>query len=281
MIPNGLQEFLIGFVNSTTSVFSSNAFYLVLFICSILLIWTSRNESKRSFRLLITYSALIAVIVFNPLLRNAFMLLPATNEGVIERFWMICPIWMIVACAMTLVVSKRSKKPSKVLYSAIIALVIICGGSSIVFLNMMIESANEYKISNTALELADQVLEINNGEPTSLMVFVASDQFGEDNYLHGGSTCNGISQYTGNIQVHRFAYLDEQWNDYFVCDRIPDGTMSGEQYVNYFFDIYFEPYGIEYAALPNDERIIPYMEYSGYEKVGEADCYYIFKEMSE
>lgn len=275
-----LHQFLVEDIVSTTYLFfANNIVYLLLFVCALLIVWYNRKDATKGYRLLFGFTLIALLFIYEPLINKVFMRLPATNDGVRARFWIICPIWLVISFGFAVLISRIKSVVFKCIIVALIAIMIIFAGDTIRNLNMVSEPANIYKVNNTAVELSDAVLELSQGEPTSLMVFVSSNEFGEDNYIDGGTTCMGINQYTGDIQVHRFAYLDEQWNDYFVAEIIPDGTMSGEQYVNYFFDIYFEPYEIEYAAMPNDERIIPNMEYSGYQLVGSVEGYFIFKQV--
>ncbi len=257
--------------------FAGSIVYICVVIASIVLLLVRRKALKKGFDLFFFYTVLLLVfVIFNPLLFKLSGYLH-DSTSVFARVWIICPLWMIVAYAVSSLDIKNKFISGAIVIAA--AAVLIYFGGSTRSLKMFNTPSNPYKIRSEAVEISDEILNLSGGEPASLLIFVPLTPEPE-RFVNGGTIYEGINQYTASISACPIGYTDEYWDSYLMADYMPNGVTTTADYMNSLIDQYEEMHGIEYVALPDEDIFISRLEYCGYELAGHAGDYYIFRAMN-
>ena len=281
LLTNGIGHLIDSVLNSfytiSHSYFEGNYCYLVILLLSGIYALYLRKANRRAFALIGIYTILVLItIVYNPIVYTLFPLLPSgRNPAVVLRLWILCPFWLIVAFSMTDFCVRINRCWMKIICIVLSATLLVISGESLMSLKMINDSNCVYKIRSESCEIVDELLNLSSGESVSLFIFVPTSDM-DDKFIEGGTIYEGIYQYSGKIIMYPYYYTEELWNDYYLSDIIPEGWMDSQSYINIAFTESFEPYDFDYAALPDNEIIVPKMDYCGYELVGHAGGYFIF-----
>lgn len=257
--------------------FSDNVVYFVLFVGSLVYI-RFHKKSIVIKELLFSFVLLaIVLVIYNPILALLFDKLPVGVGGaqVFARFWLIIPVWIIIAYSSSVCVMSISNKAIRSSIIVLIVLLLIVTGNSISRMNMVNQPTTIYKIRKESIDLVDTVLMINNEEPTSLFVFVPKEE--SDGYVNGGEISSGIDQYSGMVRCGAYFCSDELWNDCFISDSYPDGYSTNEQFIDTMFYFIHYSYGFDYVAIPSDQIVDEKIIGLGHELVGNIDNYSIYR----
>lgn len=259
----------------TDSFFDGNIAYILIVLISLVLLFIRRKDLKEGHQMFAAFTLVSLLIIYNPLFRLVFSKIPSANDGVIARLWILCPFWLIVAYVVALYCSKISKAVVK--YIAVLATVsvLILTGSTVRSLGMIREPSNIYKINEASVEIADEVLELNGGEPVSLMIFTPEYEVGE-NFIEGGTINEGMRQYTADVCVYAHRPSEEFWNDYFVADITPTNRDSVE-YLNAYITEWHDVQCFDYFAVPVDEVVKSKLDTLQYELVSSIAGYDIYR----
>lgn len=254
--------------------FGNNYFYIVVFIISLIYLLLKKPQLIRGREFLFSYTVLVTLfVILNPLLKVILTRFPDINESVLARFWIVCPIWVVIAYSISMCGSELKLRGLRYIFVLVFSVVLIVTGDSLKSLEMTNAPSNIYKIRTESVEIADEIDLLNNGQPADILIFVPSLEHLE-NYEDGGTIYFGIIQYTSNIRTHRYGYRENVWVDYFTSEITPLGTLSCE-YVNSELQR-SSPGVFDYIVCPADEGIIPNLEYCGYELESSVSGYYIF-----
>ena len=266
---------VLNYIKHITNIFfEGNYLYLFLFIISLITLTVSLKKQSRRVLSLLMFSYLSLLFIYLPLTSVLFDRYLDGNP-VFARLWMICPVWIIVACAAVICLSGISNKVIKVVSVFLIIILLIVSGSSIRTLNMISNTDDVYKIRNEAVEISNEVMRLNNDEPTSLFMLVPVYTV-PDNFVEGGTVKSGIEQYTGRVNLTAFGCSDEFWNDYFLSDVTPTNRESLE-WINAFINERYAASGAEYFAVPDDEIVNSKIDSLGYELLSQAGGYRLYR----
>ena len=275
-----LKEFFsVTLVGNTELYFAQNYLYLGVFILALVYLIWKRNDCKAAFGLLGVYTILqLVLIIYNPLLAPILNRLPGFNvEGskVFARFWLLVPVWIIIAYVLSVTISKIKNKILTYVVVVAITAVLIYTGDSVRSLNMFNDAQCAYKVRPESIEIADEIISITGGEPTSVYMFVPEYDVA-DNYVNGGTIYYGILQYTGLIYVSPHPYAAWEWEDYLTPEYCANSDILSQSYIHSYF-IIGDTLGCEYLAMPDDERINYKIDNLGYELMGQAGGYNIYR----
>lgn len=267
-----INHYLIESVNEITNVFFNNNYvFLCLSTFLFVYLFAKRDKLKTGYNLFFAFSVMVGLIViYNPLIWKKLFDTPDL-KSVYARFWLLCPLWLVIAYGLSSMITQINPK-RKAFFSIITTVVVIIAGNTIG--TMMIPTGTIYKIRPEAVEIADEIQMINDGKPTSLLIFIPIDEY-DGRYINNGTVYDGITQYTGKIMVYPRGYTDEKWDDYYTSDYQPNGGAS-VYFVNAVLAEEYESHPFEYVAFPDDQRILSKMLDIGYDLVGHTSNYYIF-----
>lgn len=259
------------------SFFENNYIYLSLVLIAVAFIILYRKKMTQAYYLLILFSLPVLLIIFNPYVVSYLESFPRFNEQVSSRLWLIVPLWIIAAFFIS--VSLLKIKYLKIRYPVAIlaAVLLIVAGASAQETGYYIRAEGRYKIRAESVRLADEILSLSDGVPASVLMIVPEED-GRGSFVFTGSVAEGISQYTGNISIHKLKYSQELWNDYFLSDIVPgDNEQTSEAYIALMLYYNYCNYGYDYVIWPADDIIMEKMGYCGYELVGQIDGYCIYQ----
>ena len=264
-------------ISNTELYFAHNYVYLGVFILALLFLVWKRKEYKAAFGLLGLYTILqLVLVIYNPLLLPLCNKIPGfEGDKVFARFWLLVPVWIIIAYVLAVTIPKIKFKVLKYVAAIAVAALLIYTGDSVRSLDMYNDSLCVYKVRPEAVELADEILEITGGEPASLYLFQPEYEVA-DNFVNGGTIHYGILQYTGNIRVVPNPYSQAEWDGWLTPEYCPDQQTTSQSYIHSCF-MTGDFYECDYAAVPDDERINYKIDNLGYELVGQAAGYNIYR----
>ena len=266
-------------ISNTELYFAHNYVYLGVFILALIFLIWKRKEYKAAFGLLGVYTILqLVLIIYNPLLMPLCNKIPGFDvEGskVFARFWLLVPVWIIIACVLAAVISGVKNKIVKYVAAIAVAALLIYTGDSVRSLDMFNDTSSVYKVRPEAIAIANELLEITGGEPTSLYLFQPEYEVA-DNFVDGGTIHYGILQYTGNIRVVPHPYSQAEWDGCLTSEYCEEQGVSSQSFIHSSFMI-GDYYECDYAAVPDDERINYKIDNLGYELVGQAAGYNIYR----
>lgn len=197
---------------------------------------------------------------FNPLFRYFVFKIPIDQYELLGSFWFVVPVFVMFAYSAAMMIPRIQKKFLKYLTVAGVCVVLVFAGASVTFNHMAIAADNVYKIKAGVPELADEVLRINEGEPTYVLVF-QPDQ-GDDEWVVGGTMFQGLRMYSSKLAVAGYSFT-------------PEEDLTTVSFVEAVLPARPEP--IEYYLFPDDAGNVDSMELCGYKLVGNAGGYNIFR----
>ncbi len=275
---NWLCSYFASNVRSNTEVFFSNNYiYLVLVIISVVLLAHHQKLSRGRKLFLAFFVFFMALVIYNPIANDYFLSFPSFDAAVFNRFWIVFPIWTMLAYVFTSYTSKFKASLSKLTAVLITSAVLVFSGNTVSNAGMYIPTTNPYKINDESTYIAEDVLELSDGEPTSVYIFVPYERT-DANYIYGGDVVYGIKSYTGLIDVQSFEYIEAYYNGYLVSDITPDGRITSE-YIPYYLDQVRDilEFDFDYVIFPTDERIYDNLMAADYELVCLRDSYSIYQ----
>ena len=272
-----IQDYLTVSIPGVTDMFfAANTVYLILVVVSFVYLYSRRDKLRNGYKLLFAFSILaLVLIIYNPLSRLEFYLFPSASDAVFARFWLLCPVWLVVAFAADSCVFESKNKWFK--HAGIVALtaVLIFSGKTVDLLSMTNDPDNTYKIRSESVDLADGIMELSEGRPVKLFIMIPDDEY-NGKFKVEGSVAEGIAQYNGYIDIYPVFFSDEEWNDYYVSEMTPDNEATSEYYINKTLMYKYLQYHFDYVAWPADELIAQKMERCGFELLGEYGGFNIF-----
>ena len=205
---------------------------------------------------------------YNPFVYNLFLRIPQTNEAVYGRIWIILPVWLTIAFSGTEIIDKINNSLLKTSFCILFALGIIFTGSWLI-LDYYRDSASIYKVDSEGLEIANEILSLNNNEPVEMIIF-RNNQEAAGNFVDGGTAYFAIEQYTGKIGIEPIYYNDQLWPEF--CGGAEISSDEAKQdYVNNYFSDLRRIYDFSCVAMPQDDSFKTPMYYSGYQYIGSID----------
>ncbi len=269
------DQLLDSFARVTNLYFSTNYIYLIVFIMCVVLLIVKRNDNPNGYWLLGISTILILLVLYFPPLLQLFNFLPASDDMVFARLWLLCPVWIVIAYSCASNISDIKNNVIRYSSVVILVLILIISGNNIYSLNMLNEPQNIYKIRTESIEISDEVLRLNNGAPTSLFIIVPLYN-DEENYINGGTVNRGIEQYTGDIRLTAFKLSDEDWNNYFLSDITPT-NLDSEDWIGLFISQRYENSKAEFFALPTNDTVNSKLTDLGYEWLSDVAGYSIYR----
>ena len=269
-------------VENTNLFFGGNILYLVLFVVSLVLIIVNKKDKNDAKRFFIPYILIFLILVmYNPFWKALFLKFPASVGGAVYvRFWLICPVWVLIAYTLSDGLSDCKNRMIKCFGIVALTVMLILSGNTLRALNMVNEPHNPYKIRTESIEVADLILADTDYKPTSLLILILPPGV-DENYAEGGAIFTGLQQYSGIIKFNRFSYDEDFLNTYLLTEQTPDGAAQ-EDWLNWFLNVrYNDCGGFEYVALPDYDCLIDRMEYCGYGFVGNAGGYNVYRANEE
>lgn len=282
VIGNVFQDILSWFVsvNETHAQYwNDNYLFVILYVMCFVIVICQRDKNLRGHNLMSLYSLmLIGLVLYNPIAHYIEYCFFKNSEAI--RMWLLLPVGLMIAYAITIMTGdSRLNKACKGTVNFGIAVLIVFFGSTIMRADMMIETPNSLKINNESVQIANIILDSNDNEPTTLLVFSLEDYtYGQ--FVNGGTISNGIEQYTADIQVTHLNLTVQRWEDNYVSDISPDGVYA-VSYVPVAMETYHHTIDFEYIALPASDSVISKMNVAGFELVGQTESYYVYKANSE
>ncbi len=271
-----VHDQIIGsFLNVINLHFAENYVYLLLFVICLVMLIVKRKDLTRGYLLLGIFTSIVLIILFILPTQMLFNMIPASDDSVFARLWLLCPVWLVIAYVAAASIPKMENKIHKTVISMVLVLVIVFSGNTIQSLNMLNNPQTPYKIRADSVEIADEVLRLNDGNPTSLFILVPDYADGE-NYINGGTLNMGIQQYTGDIQLTPFKCSDDFWNGYFLSDITPT-DREAEEWLGAFVSERYAATGAEFYASPTNEIVDKRLEDLGYECISTVSGYSIYK----
>lgn len=232
--------------------FSNNYLFVVLFVISLIALAVGKMRDADSAKSMMVFTLITLLVIFFPLssvVFNRFL----DGDPVFARLWMICPVWIVIAYVMASRIIGVHSKVIKSICVIVLAGLVIVTGSNLKSLNMINNADSVYKIRHESVEISDEILMLNNGNPTSLFILVPINSV-PDNFVEGGTIRSGIEQYTGNIELYGFGCSDEFWSEYFLSDVTPTNRES-EEWINAFVNERHAASGAEYFAFPTNDIV--------------------------
>ena len=270
------DSFTVSMPGVTELYFASNIVYMLFVVIAFVYLFYTRKTNRNGYNLLFAFSVLtMLLIIYNPFLHLVFFLLPSTSDAVFARFWLLCPIWLITAFAIVSFVFGFNSNSKKTTSLIALAVVFVLFGDSLYSLSMMNYFDNAFKIRTESVELADGLMRLREGNPVKLLIMLPNDG-NNGKFENGGSISEGIAQYNGYIEVYSYFYTDEEWNNYYKAETIPETGETSTYYINRSLMHKFLKYRFDYVAWPADDLIDQKLEQGGYSLLGEYGGYNVF-----
>ncbi len=269
------DQIIGSFFNVTNLHFAENYVYLLLFVICFVILIVKRKDLTRGYLLLGIFTSIVLIILFILPTQMLFNMIPASDDSVFARLWLLCPVWLVIAYVAAASIPKMENKVYKTVVSIVLVLVIVFFGNTIQSLNMLNNPQTPYKIRAASVDIANEVLRLNNGKPTSIFLIVPDYADGE-NYINGGTINMGIQQYTGDIQLTPFKCSDDLWNSYCLSDITPT-DREAEEWLGAFVSERYAATGAEFYASPTNEIVDKRLEDLGYECISTVSGYSIYK----
>lgn len=263
--------------NSHVSFWNGNLLLFMAYISSLIIIFNSRGKATRGKQLFAAFSIMLLVICYTPFAHIFFAKLPESNDAVYSRIWIILPVWLVIAYAVSELKDKvRSNLLRNGLYLSLSALMVFTG-SSIYTLGMNIDSQTPYKVKSQGVEIAEKISSIEGDNPVELLLFDYPQSGTLDNYILGGTIYGAIGQYSGTIRVIPF-YVDETtMQDYYLSDTLPDGETSSIEYIDTVLSRCHLGYDFSYIVMPENYTLRERMLYLGYKCISTYDGYDLYQ----
>lgn len=151
-------------------IYIGTGMFVVLFLISLLYIYIRDSKEKIKTDILLRYSIIAILILFNPLMVYAaeeFLL----KDMVYWRIFWIIPVVPVIAYAAAQAVSGCKEKKKKLITSIAILLIIVYCGKLVYNTGNFQEADNLYKIPQEAIDICDIINEQSeDGETIQLLV---------------------------------------------------------------------------------------------------------------
>ena len=263
------------FKEVTDGFWGGNIVYLVIALASVVLLIVKRDKFSRGSKLFIAFSMLtVVLLIYNPALHLLFVKMPESNMQVFNRLWLLVPVWMIIAYALSAGLSEMKNKVLCYALCFVAALLLIVAGKTLVDQNMVNTPRDIYKINPLSIQIADDLLAMNEGEPVSVAFFVR-DYEGGGNFVNGGNVAAGITQYTGMVNVDPHYYTEEVWNEMYLADVLPYGDIRSIDHIDHCFQDHLSQ-GNDYVIIEYNEIVDGKVQTLGYDTVGRYENYIIY-----
>ncbi len=272
---------MLDHIKYITSIFwDDNYLYLAAFIISYIYLVFQCKKGKINGKLFLCYSAILLVaFLYNPLGYKFMFKLPTGGDLVFARLWIILPVWLTIASAITVLAFSLKKAWQKHALICTMAVTLSVCGMTILDKDAYIETTNEYKIRDEACAISDVILEDNGNESVGVfMIMPASDSDG--NFMRGGNIYNGIRQYTGKFDIRVLYISDDEWNNWYLGETFEPGNLPSNEFLRRSLEVWQGNFDYEYVVEPTAEEMVAKMQYSGYELISAMDNYSVYRKMS-
>lgn len=277
MIYTIIHEYFTKYFNLITNRFFGGEYFSIgLLVLAVMILIFYRDKMRNGYRMFVAFILVALAVVFNPLTEPLFGLLPGGGDATVTWFWIVCPILMTTAYALSARCTEIKDKTKKIVTVVSLSLALVMTGGSLLGLYQLMDPESVYKVRADSVELADELMRLNGGRPTSVFVFVRHFNESDDDVI-GGTLKTGITQYTNTVKVYEWYSSNVYLRDYILSNSIPDGSVSSNVYLRRLIETNYEELGFDYVAIPDYDRIIPKMEYAGYVLAGNAGGYNIFR----
>lgn len=257
---------------------SDNWFYLAIFIISYTYLAFVSKNNKIYKKVLLYYSAAVLVVfILNPFVFNFVNRIPDGGDAVHARFWLVLPAWITISSAIADYSCSLHRKSQKHTVICVVAMMLVMFGTTIVSNGSYIDTSNTYKIRNEAYTIADVILEDSRDSEKRGVFLIMPNSESDGNYLVGGNIYNGIRQYTGKLNMQVLYVTDEDWNNWYLGDVFEPGNLPSEEFLKRSLEIWQENYEYEYVVELSSDKMVPKMEYSGYELLYSGAEYSVYK----
>lgn len=219
-----------------------------------------REKLKRGRTLMCTYLVLCAIPLMQIITHTVFMFIKTDSSVDIGNSRLIFPVWLIMAYSATVLVLSIRKRMYRVYMTIGLCAVMVFAGSSMTSINMLTQAKNVYKVSEGVPELADEVLMINGGNPTRILVF--QPYLGDEDWPAEENVYQGLCMYSSKLSVDCYAYSpsEDLTSNGFIEAVIPQKADA-----------------IDYFIFPENLENSRVMEEHGFSLVGNAGGYNIFR----
>lgn len=274
---NIVEETLASIYTSHEYFWNGNAFFFILYIASLTIVIANKEDKSKAKRLFAAFSVFVILICYCPITRMVFLRLPESDEAVFSRFWVILPVWMVIAFAVSEVKNRiKSVFIQNGLY-LIIAAGIVLTGSSVDSMGYYFDANSLYKVKTEGINIANQVASISENEPVELLLFDNTQVDTSDNFVPGGTVSSAIGQYSAEIQTIP-CYVDEvTWQDCYISSSLTDGDTASVLYVDDMLAQKRMKYDFSFVAMPKDYLLRIKMLYSGYKYVSSVNGYDLYQ----
>lgn len=256
--------------------FDSNYIYLAIFIMCFVTLFAKRKEHTKGYLLFGVFSSFVIMFMLIPSTQSLFDRIPSTNEPVFARLWILCPIWLIVIYSfVNWIFANKKDNSNKEVGIVLLSALLIVSGSSLTSNNMLNNTVSAYKVKSESVEIADEILQLNNDNPTTVFILVPYYSEGE-NYINGGTLNMGIQQYTGKIRILPYKCSEDFWCDFFLSDATPT-NRDAEEWLGAFVSEWHEATGYEYLAVPSNDIVERRLADLGYDCISTTAGYNIYR----
>lgn len=263
-------------INTSTDLFfEGNLVFISVFIICFAFLIQRRKLTVTGFRFFVPFSMPVLLILYSPIVYQLFRLSSDVGDQEFARLWILCPIWMMIPYVIAIGVSRIREKSHQLFTIVTLSVLIVVSGNAFANMDMMKASGSEYKINSVAVEVADEILRLNNGAPTKTLILVPYYEMA-DNYVEGGTIYRGIEQYTADIDILPVKYTDELWSGSFQAEVTPVGRDSKE-YIQAFLTEWYYNFEFEYFAFPTDSVVDSKLSDLGYVRMSDVAGYSIYK----
>lgn len=181
------------------SYFWGNSVVLFIFVTCLISLWLRRKNLEGKVTCLLQYTLIfIATVLWNPVLYKIMLASFFSDAAEVVRIYLIFPVWWIIALAIVdLLKGYEVKKQIIGLIGVLIFIVLI--GNNTLSSDLFEKKTNWYKINDDAVQIADIILEEEDGRNTVALI---QDQ--GTKYTAGGGIWEGVRQYTSKIRPVSF-----------------------------------------------------------------------------
>ena len=250
---------------------NGNLFFLVIYIVSLTILLASDKKKSKGKRLF-AYFSLIALLLFcyNPFINLVFLMLPDSSEAVYSRVWIFLPVWMVMAFAITELAERVKSIFVRSFICFCIAIGIAFTGVSLDYSGYFCNTTSVYKVNEDGIQIADTILSSNDNSAVGMLMFCGEEER-IGNYYRANSIYYSIKQYTSQIRVIPVYYEEQEFEEYYLSDVLPDGESLTMDYVNEVFSDFRRNYDFSYVIIPEDYSLRMSMAYSGYELINSVN----------
>lgn len=273
------SENMLGAIQNSHDIFwNGNQILFICYIVCLTYLLCSKGKQIKAKRLLASFSIItMLAFCYNPFVYALFMKMPQSGDPVFSRIWIFLPVWLVISVSGADMISRANQSVVRYAACILLAATIVFTGTSMDLIGYYDDSEDIYKVRSEGIAIADSIIE-QNGQNNGLLLFVDATEKA-DNFVYGGTVCYAIEQYTGEIEPIPIYINEQEWNDYYLSDTIPEDGTDTADYINDCLATYRSKYDFSYVVMPQDDSLHDKMVYSGYQYVTSVSGYDIYDAM--